>query len=111
MACDPISQIVPSRSPHAPKSKPSAPLAQIRSGRYRTPTFIVHGTRDDLIPWQQAQRTHDVLSVNGIRTELRVVEGAPHLFDLGRGLKPDAARAIEDGYRFLKEVAGSKNAR
>ena len=98
-------------SPTRAQVQALSPLAQIRSGRYRTPTFIVHGTRDDLIPWQQAQRTHDALSVNGVRAELRVVEGAPHLFDLGRGLKPDAAGAIEDGYRFLEEFAGDKIAR
>ncbi|KAL3431616.1 hypothetical protein BDV09DRAFT_198511 [Aspergillus tetrazonus] len=31
-----------------------SPLAQIRNGMYRTPTFIIHGTRDDLIPVDRA---------------------------------------------------------
>lgn len=29
-----------------------SPLAQIRNGVYVTPTFLVHGTNDDLIPWE-----------------------------------------------------------
>jgi fermentation-respiration switch protein FrsA (DUF1100 family) len=27
-----------------------SPLAQIRAGNYNTPTFFIHGTRDDLVP-------------------------------------------------------------
>jgi pimeloyl-ACP methyl ester carboxylesterase len=33
-------------------------LAQIRAGSYKSPTFIIHGTFDDLIPLDQAQKTH-----------------------------------------------------
>ncbi|RMJ27778.1 Thiolase, domain-containing protein [Aspergillus sp. HF37] len=35
------------------------PLAQIRSGNYKTPTFLLHGGEDELIPWQQARRTYE----------------------------------------------------
>lgn len=90
-----------------------SPLAQIHSGLYRTPTFIVHGTRDDLIPWQQTQRTYETLRKKGIEAEVRIVEGAVHLFDLGRGLERDegAAKAIRDGYEFLKKYAIKANGR
>lgn len=69
----------------------------------------MHGTRDDLIPWQQTQRTHEALRESGVQAELRVVEGAPHLFDLGRNMERDAAKAVEDGYRFLEEIAGCRD--
>ncbi|KAL8651541.1 MAG: hypothetical protein Q9210_003192, partial [Variospora velana] len=59
-----------------------SPLAQIRKGSYRTPTFLVHGTRDDLIPWEQAQRTVDAMRERGVAAEVRVVQGAVHLFDV-----------------------------
>ncbi|KAI0378532.1 hypothetical protein F5Y04DRAFT_272492 [Hypomontagnella monticulosa] len=80
-----------------------SPLAQIRRGSYRTPTFIVHPFNDDLIPWQQAQRTADELRRNGVETELRLVEGVAHLFDMYRSHEGnvDAVRAIDDGYAFL----------
>ncbi|KAK5995409.1 5-methylorsellinic acid synthase [Cladobotryum mycophilum] len=32
-----------------------SPFAQIVAGRYRTPTFIVHGNRGDLIPWPESE--------------------------------------------------------
>ena len=85
-----------------------SPLAQIKKGTYRTPTFIVHGTEDDLIPWQQARRTHEVLCERGVEAQLRVVEGGIHLFDLGRTYERNegAARAVREGYEFLGKFTG-----
>lgn len=31
-------------------------LAQVKRENYKTPTFLVHGTADELIPWQQSRR-------------------------------------------------------
>ncbi|RMZ75270.1 hypothetical protein DV737_g5363, partial [Chaetothyriales sp. CBS 132003] len=61
-----------------------SPLAHIRRGKYTTPTFIIHPRQDDLIPWQQAQLTWEVLRAKGIDAELRIVENVPHLFDMYR---------------------------
>lgn len=61
-----------------------SPLAQILRGNYRTPTFLVHGTRDDLIPWQQSQTTYAALTSKGVRAGIKILEGAVHLFDLHR---------------------------
>lgn len=85
-----------------------SPLAQIRRGEYRTPTFIVHGTRDDLIPWQQSQRAHVALVEAGVEAGLRVVEGAVHLFDVYPGFERDkgAAGAVRDGFEFLSRWVG-----
>lgn len=84
-----------------------SPLAQIRKGTYRTPTFIVHPTKDDLIPWQQAQRTADELQRQGIRNELRIVNDAIHLFDLypRYDSNQEATAAVADGYDFLSRFA------
>jgi acetyl esterase/lipase len=78
-----------------------SPLAHIRDGSYRTPTHILFGTEDDLIPWQQAQRTTDALREAGVECELTLLEGAPHLFDMYRD--PDGQRwqAVVKGYDFL----------
>jgi len=83
-----------------------SPLAQIRKGMYRTPTFIVHPIDDDLIPWQQAQRTVDELRRQGIEAELRIVKNAIHLFDLypRYDANDEATGAVADGYAFLSRA-------
>jgi acetyl esterase/lipase len=86
----------------------ASPLAQIRAGRYGSPTFIVHPRQDDLIPWQQAERTWLALREAGVDAELRVVEDVPHLFDLSPrhpGYRA-AMAAVEEGYAFLCRHAG-----
>ena len=85
-----------------------SPLAQIRKGAYRTPSFIIHGTKDDLIPWQQAQRTYEALCECGVEAELRIVEGGVHLFDTSNGFErnEEAARAVREGYEFLGRFVG-----
>ncbi|KAI1647447.1 uncharacterized protein F4817DRAFT_365335 [Daldinia loculata] len=84
-----------------------SPLAHIRNGSYRTPTFLVHPYEDDLIPWQQAQRTADELCSQGIDSELRLINNAAHLFDMYRSHEgnEEAVRAINDGYAFLSRHA------
>ncbi|KAL8662082.1 MAG: hypothetical protein Q9202_005056 [Teloschistes flavicans] len=96
-------EVVDVRSPTKEQVVAVSPLAQIRKGTYRTPTFIVHGTRDDLIPWEQAQRTYDGMVERGVEAELRIVEGGIHLFDTAKDYRRDdkAAEAVDDGYRFL----------
>ena len=85
-----------------------SPLAQIKRGNYHTPTFLIHGTLDDLIPWQQSQRTHVALAEGGVEAQLRIVEGSVHLFDVYHGFERDesAARAVRDGYDFLRRYVG-----
>ncbi|OQE09457.1 hypothetical protein PENVUL_c006G02806 [Penicillium vulpinum] len=85
-----------------------SPLAQIRRGTYTTPTFIIHGTEDDLIPWEQAVRTFEALRQRNIITGLRILDGAKHLFDLYPSYKDNlqAAKAVQDGYEFLRRHVG-----
>ncbi|KAF1964890.1 hypothetical protein BU23DRAFT_604520 [Bimuria novae-zelandiae CBS 107.79] len=80
-----------------------SPLAQIRKGMYQTPTYIVHPTDDDLIPWQQAQRTADELRNRGVRSEVRIVKNAIHLFDLypRYDANEEATSAVADGLNTL----------
>ncbi|KAF7159620.1 hypothetical protein CNMCM5623_005000 [Aspergillus felis] len=81
-----------------------SPLAQIQKGAYRVPTFIIHGTKDDLIPWQQAMRTYEALRQKDVIAEVRILEGAAHLFDLYQSYKTDekAIRVVQEGYEFLR---------
>ncbi|MCJ1428873.1 hypothetical protein MMC29_006784 [Sticta canariensis] len=78
-----------------------SPLAQILRGNYRTPPFLVHGTRDDLIPWQQSQTTYAALISKGINAGINVLEDAVHFFDLSRDHDGEGWRAVQEGYDFL----------
>lgn len=81
-----------------------SPLAQIECGAYRVPTFIIHGTKDDLIPWHQAARTYEALRQKNVTAEIRILEGTEHLFDLYQSYESDenAMQAVKDGYEFLR---------
>ncbi|KAI0408576.1 BcPKS19, polyketide synthase [Xylaria palmicola] len=78
-----------------------SPLAQIRQGNYRTPTFLVHGTADDLIPWQQSQGTYDAMAERNIAAQLALVEGAPHICDLSSDPDSEGWKAAIRGYEFI----------
>ena len=80
-----------------------SPFAQILLGSYKTPTFLIHGTSDDLIPWQQSQKTYKALLQNGVEAKLSIIPDAVHLFDIYHSLKEDdaASQAVMNGYRFL----------
>ncbi|KAK1674046.1 hypothetical protein BDP55DRAFT_613354 [Colletotrichum godetiae] len=84
----------------------ASPYAQIVKGNYKSPTHVVFGTGDDLIPWQQAQRTVDAMRDAGIQSGLTLAPGQPHLFDLFRD--PDGSRwgYVMEGYKFLLERIG-----
>ncbi|KAF2964213.1 hypothetical protein GQX73_g9357 [Xylaria multiplex] len=79
----------------------ASPYSQIVRGNYKSPTYIVFGMKDDLIPWQQAQQTADALKEAGVESGITLVPDQPHLFDMFRD--PDGKRweAVLDGYRFL----------
>ncbi|KAL8702333.1 MAG: hypothetical protein Q9224_000035 [Gallowayella concinna] len=118
---EPVSTIhllsIPAAFPQDPDAAPPSssavasisPLAQFRRGTYRTPTFLIHGRPDDMIPWEQSQRTVDALQAKGIEGQLEIVEGARHLFDTfpERGVEFDGQ--VRKGYEWLGEkVRGGK---
>lgn len=80
-----------------------SPLAHIRDGSYNAPTFLIHGTRDDHVPWQQSHRTHEALLERSIPAELVVLQNGLHLFDMFQTFKrnADAVKAVNDGLEFL----------
>ncbi|RAK98984.1 uncharacterized protein BO80DRAFT_411067 [Aspergillus ibericus CBS 121593] len=85
-----------------------SPYAQIRQGQYTTPTVVVHGTEDDLIPWGQSQRTVEALQQQGVRAELVLVQDKIHLFDLYPDVDGVGGVAVRKAYEFLgREVFGS----
>ncbi|KAK3332590.1 hypothetical protein B0T19DRAFT_457479, partial [Cercophora scortea] len=79
-----------------------SPYSQIVLGNYRTPTFMVHGLRDDLIPWEQSRRTIETLRERGVEGEVAVPD-AGHAFDLFKAEDPMGTgwAAVEKGYAFV----------
>lgn len=93
--------------PDAERIRAVSPYAQIKAGNYQVPTFLVHGTKDDLIPWEHSQRIRDALLERGVDAGLSVPQGALHLFDLYReGDRGEQARAVLEGYDFLCPYVG-----
>lgn len=62
-----------------------SPYTQINRGNYATPTYLLNGTADDLIPWQQSQATTDALRSQGVEAQVEIIQGAEHLFDTFSG--------------------------
>lgn len=80
---------------------PVSPLALIVRGNYRTPTFLILGTNDDLIPWQQSEGTYSALLDQGVIAGLALIEGAPHICDLSSDAESEGWKAALQGYEFL----------
>ncbi|KAF2867263.1 BcPKS19, polyketide synthase [Massariosphaeria phaeospora] len=85
-----------------------SPRAHIVRGEYETPTFLVHGTADDLIPWQQSQETYRALRERGIQSGLALVEGGPHVCDSSSDAESESWKATLRGYEFICSVVGQK---
>ncbi|RAQ98771.1 polyketide synthase [Stemphylium lycopersici] len=85
--------------PSSAQIKAISPLAQIQKGIYRTPTFMIHPKNDDLIPWEQSQRTANELRRQGVESEVRIVSDAIHLFDMYSNYESskEAVRAVAEG--------------
>ncbi|MBW2232146.1 MAG: alpha/beta hydrolase [Deltaproteobacteria bacterium] len=67
------------------------------------PTLILQGTRDLLVPHEQATRYAERLRALGAPHELQMLEGAVHGFDrVGPG--DEARRLIEQSRRFLRDA-------
>ena len=85
-----------------------SPYAQILRGNYRTPTFIMHGTDDDLVPYQQSQNTMKALREKGVACGIANPQSAKHLFDTFPDEDPagTGAAAVQEGYTFLLRQFG-----
>ncbi|KAK6218838.1 beta-ketoacyl synthase [Colletotrichum tabaci] len=84
-----------------------SPLAQVRSGSYATPTFMVHGTADDLIPWQQSFRTVEEMKTRGVDAQLVLVPEGPHVCDMSHDPESAGWKAVLEAYRWLEDHAFS----
>ncbi|KAF1923399.1 uncharacterized protein M421DRAFT_75508 [Didymella exigua CBS 183.55] len=90
---------------HAPDAERIAaisPLAQLRRGNYTVPTFVIHGTRDEIVPYHTAVTFVDALHAAGVEGHLLTVQGARHIHDVT--LKMGTRQwdeSVAPGYEFL----------
>ncbi|KAK7927489.1 polyketide synthase [Apiospora marii] len=79
-----------------------SPLAQVRAGNYATPTFMIHGTADDLIPYTQSMRTVEAMRGRGVEARLVVVPDAPHVCDMSNDPGSAGWKAVLEAYKWLE---------
>lgn len=84
-----------------------SPLSQLRRGAYNTPTFVIHGTDDEVAPFAAAERFVTALKERQIRHGFLPIQGARHIHDLTA--KPGTREweeQVAPGYQFLFDVIG-----
>ncbi|KAL5328987.1 hypothetical protein ACEPPN_002496 [Leptodophora sp. 'Broadleaf-Isolate-01'] len=79
-----------------------SPLSQVRTGTYRTPTFIIHGENDEVVPCCMAVGFEREMKRMGVESGVVVVPGKRHIFDAR--LKPGDGvweEYVRPGYEFF----------
>lgn len=83
------------------------PIAQVRSGKYEIPTFMIHGTDDEVVPSGMSVAFHEALKGRGIDSGLLLVDRAKHIHDLD--CEPGSEMwdlGVGPGYDFLLKQLG-----
>jgi acetyl esterase/lipase len=94
-------------SPDPQMIKAISPLSQVQAGRFNTPTFIIIGTEDEVVPFHTSVDFAQALREHGISSGILPVTGAKHIFDLQ--LTPGTSewdKQIAPGYYFLFDALG-----
>jgi acetyl esterase/lipase len=65
------------------------------------PTFLVHGDRDQLVPYSHSEVMLEKLKAAGVEASLLTVKGAPHLFFKEEGQDPPLSGMIDATLRFF----------
>lgn len=58
------------------------PLVQLRHDQYKTPTCVVHPTKDNIAPYAAARRFVKEMEARGLRHKFLSPEGVGHAFDV-----------------------------
>ncbi|PNP44319.1 hypothetical protein TGAMA5MH_03925 [Trichoderma gamsii] len=84
-----------------------SPLAQVQKGNYHTPTFVIIGDEDEIVPFHTSVNFSNALREQGIKNGFIPVPGQRHIYDLP--LSPGMAKWddwVAPGYNFLFEILG-----
>ncbi len=79
-----------------------SPIFHVHRGTYTTPTFLIHGTQDEVVPFHTAVAFHEAMRAKKVRSGLAEVEGAKHMHDLKLRRGDEGFwKGVEIGYEFL----------
>ncbi|RAL60849.1 hypothetical protein DID88_010174 [Monilinia fructigena] len=90
------------RKPDPTRVAAISPMAQLRSGRYNIPTYLIHGENDEIVPYHAAKSFVAALREYGVRCGFLGIPGVKHLHDLDlkQGMQ-EWKQGVEPGYDFL----------
>ena len=82
-----------------------SPIAQVRNGKYRVPTFCIHGENDDIVPCDTSVAFDNELRAKGVKSGLLVIQGAKHIHDLN--VEPGSKEwemGVGPAYEFVFDI-------
>jgi acetyl esterase/lipase len=83
----------------------ASPLSH--AARAVVPVLLIHGTADQVVSWRESDRLHSALQGAGRSSELLLLEGAPHAFQVDwRGEANQRANAATDAFLDRHLLAG-----
>ncbi|TDW98718.1 prolyl oligopeptidase family protein [Kribbella sp. VKM Ac-2566] len=85
-------------STHREQLRAASPIAQVSAGA--PPFLIIHGTADETVPYEQAERLHRALLAVGAPSRLLAIDGGRHdLRDDWYAVADEAARFFAEHFR------------
>lgn len=78
------------------------PAFHVKTGTYKTPTFIIHGDEDEIALYASAVQLHEEMKRQGVSTGFLSVKGGRHIHDLT--VRPGSSKwdtEVGPGYEFL----------
>ncbi|KAI9044399.1 ketoacyl-synt-domain-containing protein [Aspergillus affinis] len=96
-----MKSILSQQDPPLDRVRQYSPYACAADNMYRSSTYMLHGKKDELVPWQQALKMLSMLQKHGIPCDLALLEDAMHLFDTNAGRSGGWDRSIARAYEFF----------
>jgi acetyl esterase/lipase len=104
---DPIGDLMGDRATDVDWVRLASPLHH--AGAATAPVLLIHGTGDTVVSYRESERLHAALQAAGRSSELLILDGAPHAFQVEwRGDTNRRANAAMDA--FLDRLLGRETA-
>lgn len=103
---DMVDALMGERVEDAEWTRRASPLAH--AARATAPILLIHGTADQLVSWRESERMHAALQEAGKASELLLLDGAPHAFQVDwRGEANQRANVAMDAFldRHLRQAS------
>ena len=100
-----LSSAALSTPPPSEKVQAISPMAQLKAGKYKVPTYIIHADRDEIAPFRDSEAFVEECKRKGVEAALGRVPGKGHIHDLA--LKPGGEGwqdGVGVGYDFVFDV-------